>query len=103
MGIGYVGERKIHVNFGPAIPEREIRWVPKLNRNSYKTFNIARIRLKFVLWVLGTLTNTKYMSISARRFQNRIFAGSRTEIVMVIEPSILVGFGCNLFCGYWVH
>ncbi len=57
-------EHKIYVNFGPAIPKREIRGVPKLNGNGYRTFNIGRIRLKFVLWVLGTLTNTKYMSIS---------------------------------------
>ncbi len=76
MGIGYVDERKIHVNFGPAISEPEIRGVPKLNGNGYKTFSIDRIGVKFVLWVLGTWTNTKYMSISVRRFRNRRFAGS---------------------------
>ncbi len=93
MGIGYIDEHKIHVNFGSAIPETEIREVAKLNGNGYRTFNIGRIRLKFALWVLGTCTNTKYMSISVRRFRNRRFAGSRSEMGIVIERSILVGFG----------
>ncbi len=78
VGIGYTNEHKIHVNFGSAIPEPEICGVAKLNGNGYRTFNIGRIRLKFVLWVLGTLTNTKYMSISVRRFRKRRFAGSRS-------------------------
>ncbi len=36
-------EHKIHVNFGSAIVEPEIRGVPKLNGNGYKTFSIDRI------------------------------------------------------------
>ncbi len=52
-------EHEIYVNFGSAIPEPEIRGVAKLNGNRYRRFDIGRIRLKFVLWVLGTLTNTK--------------------------------------------
>ncbi len=59
MGIGYMDEHKINVNFGSAIAEPEVRGVPKLNGNRYRTFNIDRIRLTFVLWVLGTWTNTK--------------------------------------------
>ncbi len=41
------------------VQESPIRGVAKLNGNRYKTFDIGLIRLKFVLWVLGTLTNTK--------------------------------------------
>ncbi len=84
-------EHKIHVNFGPAIPEPQIRGVPKLKGNGYRTFNIGRIRLKFFLWVSGKWTNTKYMSKSVRRFRNRRFAGSRGEMGIVIKRLILIG------------
>ncbi len=93
MGIGYIDEHKINVNFGSAIAEPEIRGVAKLNGNRYRTFDIGRIGLKFVLWVLGTWTNTKYMLISVGRFRNQRFAGSRSEMGIVIKRSILVGFG----------
>ncbi len=38
-------EHKMHVNFGPAILEPEIRGVAEWNGNGYKTFNIGRIQL----------------------------------------------------------